>query len=243
MRMANVVYRVRRDKHLRRLCKLSLNLAILSLLGFLVWFGLRLFTGAWGRDPLLGGLVFVCALTMFIYLSRLGLRSRWRPSMRLTVVSLVALFLIFSFAGVQPLTGYKDTMTASVRGLVARIGDTVAVPDLSPAVYVESTYLDYQGGNRPFRVIFSVVPSHALPDVEYRADFYVRGKLRDSQPLWFSANQIDRGFAESIDFYIYESDVVPRGSIQLGDLFFNTDLSGYVDMSIYRLSIHEADDD
>ena len=208
--MRRVVYYVRTNKYLRRLCRLLLNLTVLSLLGFLVWFGIQLFTGQWSHDSLLGGLVFIVALGVFIWLSRLGLKSHWQPNMKLTVLSLVALFLVFAFAGVRPFTGYKDVAATGIHNLVDRISGSVAMPSLSPAVYIESTYLypcwdDCDGYD--FEIMFSLVPEHALPypQGDYVADFYVRGKLRSSKTVWFTERQVNEGFVELVVFPIADS--------------------------------------
>jgi len=58
----------------------------------------------------------VFELAVFIWLCRVVSRNSWRqPSMKLTVVSLMCLFLIFSFAGVQPITDYKDVAIGKIR--------------------------------------------------------------------------------------------------------------------------------
>ncbi len=61
------------------------------------------------QSPLVGSLVFLFELVVFIWLWRVVAKNSWRqPSMKLTVFSSICLFLIFSFAGVQPLYEYKD---------------------------------------------------------------------------------------------------------------------------------------
>jgi len=99
-----------RNRPARVACKLLLNLSILALLGFLVWFGLQLFTQRTPMTPVQGSLVFIASLAVFIFLCRVGLRTRWRPSMKVTVLSLVVLFVITSLAGVQPMSSYMDAI-------------------------------------------------------------------------------------------------------------------------------------
>lgn len=147
--MRDVVYLVRRHKYLRRICRLLLNLAVLSLLGFLVWFGVSLFSGQWAYSPISGGLIFMAALAGFIWLSRVGLRSSWQPNMRITVVSLVALFFIFAFAGVQPLTNYKDVFVGSVSSLRSSLPvmsgyDVEILP--GQACSIDSWFVSLDGG-------------------------------------------------------------------------------------------------
>jgi len=96
--------------------RLILNLSVLSLLGFLISSGVLLFTQRLMQSPLIGSLVFLAELAVFIWLCRIVSKNSWRqPSMRLTVFSLICLFLIFSFAGVQPMAHYKDVAIDKIR--------------------------------------------------------------------------------------------------------------------------------
>ena len=108
-------YYTRKYKVVGRIYRLILNLSLLSLLGLLVWSGVSLFTQQFMQSPLIGSLVFLLELAVFIWLCRVLSKNGWRqPSMKLTVFSLICLFFIFSFAGVQPLSDYKDTMFDSI---------------------------------------------------------------------------------------------------------------------------------
>jgi len=67
------------------------------------------------QSPLTGSLVFVFEFVVFIWLCRVVSRNSWRqPSMKLTLSSAILLLLIFSFAGVQPLSTYKDSLVNSI---------------------------------------------------------------------------------------------------------------------------------
>ncbi len=102
-------------KNVGRVYRLVLNLSLLSLLGLLVWSGVMLFNQRFMHSPLTGSLMFVFELAVFIWLCRVvSKNSRRQPSMILTVVSIIGLFLIFSFAGVQPLVAYKDSAFNSI---------------------------------------------------------------------------------------------------------------------------------
>ena len=102
-------------KNVGRIYRLGLNLSLLSLLGLLAWSGLMLFSQRFMRSPLAGSLMFVFEVAVFVWLCRVVSRNgRRQPSMKLTVVSIIGLFLIFSFAGVQPLAAYKDSAFNSV---------------------------------------------------------------------------------------------------------------------------------
>lgn len=108
-------YITRRYKGLGKLYRLLLNLLILSLLGLLIWSGIKLFSQQFVQSPLVGSLIFVAEFVFFIWMCRVVAKNSWRqPSMKLTLFSLICLFFIFSFAGVQPLSDYKDSLFDSI---------------------------------------------------------------------------------------------------------------------------------
>ena len=108
-------YYTRRYKIVGRIYRLVLNLSLLSLLGLLVWSGASLFAQRFMQTPLIGSFVFLFEIAVFIWWCRLVSKNGWRqPSMKLTVFSLICLFFIFSFAGVQPMTHYKDVAIGEI---------------------------------------------------------------------------------------------------------------------------------
>ena len=108
-------YYTRKHRIIGRMYRLILNLSALSLLGLLIWSSVLLFTHQFMESPLVGSLLFLAELAVFIWLCRVVSRNSWRqPSMKLTVFSLMCLFLVFSFAGVQPLSDYKDSLFSSI---------------------------------------------------------------------------------------------------------------------------------
>jgi len=99
--------------------RLLLNLSILSLLGLIIWSGVSLFTQQFMLNPVVSSVVFVSELVIFIWLCRVVARNSWRrPSMKLSVISLICLFLIFSFAGVQPMANYKDAAIGNITNFI-----------------------------------------------------------------------------------------------------------------------------
>jgi len=96
----------------RRLIKLCLNLVILAGLGFLIRYGYLLFIGH-SEDALKGSIILIVGIAAWVFLIKLS-RSRtyrWeKPSFRLTTFSVVAILLILAFAGVQPMSMYKDNL-------------------------------------------------------------------------------------------------------------------------------------
>ena len=88
-----------------------MNLVLLSSLGFLIWSGFQLVAKQLASTPLRSSVVFFAEWVFFIWIWRKVTKNSWRfPSMKLTVFSLVCIALIFAFAGVSPLSSYKDNM-------------------------------------------------------------------------------------------------------------------------------------
>ena len=112
-------YQTRRHKVIGISYRLLLNLGILSLFGLIIWTGAKLFSKQFVDSPLVGSLIFLAEFVFFVWMWRVVDKNSWRwPSMKLTVFSLVCLFLVFSFAGVQPIASYKD---AAVQWTQAKI--------------------------------------------------------------------------------------------------------------------------
>jgi len=125
-------YYTRKHKTVGRIYRLILNLSLLSLLGLLIWSAVSLFSQQFMQSPLIGSLVFLLEIAVFIWLCRIVSRNDWRqPSMKLTVFSLICLFFIFSFAGVQPLYDYKDTMFDSISTYFRNANQSDATPSPS----------------------------------------------------------------------------------------------------------------
>lgn len=100
-----------RYKNIGKLYRFILNLSILSLLGLLIWSGIKLFSHQFIHSPLVGSLIFLAEFIFFIWMWRVVAKNSWRwPSMKLTVFSIIVLFLVLAFAGVQPMSGYKDNL-------------------------------------------------------------------------------------------------------------------------------------
>lgn len=102
-------YQTRKHKPIGMLYRLFLNLAVLSVLGFLVWSGIKLFSHQFLFSSLIGSLVFLAELVFFIWMCRVLSKNGWRrPSMKLTIFSLMVVAVVLAFAGVQPMASYKD---------------------------------------------------------------------------------------------------------------------------------------
>jgi len=107
-------YYTRKYKIVGKIYRLLLNLSVLSLLGLIIWSGIALFSKQFIYSPLVGSLVFLAELGIFIWSCKVFAHNSWRwPSMKLTVFSLIGLFLVFAFAGVPPMSVYKDNLVTS----------------------------------------------------------------------------------------------------------------------------------
>lgn len=103
-------------KSLGKLYRFILNLSILSLLGLLIWSGMKLFSHQFIHNSLVGSLVFLAEFVFFIWIWRVVAKNGWRwPSMKLTIFSLIVLFLVLAFAGVRPMSVYKDNILHRMR--------------------------------------------------------------------------------------------------------------------------------
>ncbi len=108
-------YPTKKHKTLGIFYRLLLNLGILSCFGFIVWSGGKLFSHQFLGTPLIGSFVFLSECLFFIWIWRIVNKNRRRvPSMKLTIFVLISIFLVFSFAGVQPFAKYKDKMILQI---------------------------------------------------------------------------------------------------------------------------------
>jgi len=103
-------YITRKFKWIGKFYRLFLNLSILSMLGLLIWSGIKLFSQQFVNNSLIGSLIFLAEFVFFVWMWRVVARNSWRwPSMKLTVFSVICLLVVLAFAGVSPFSGYKDS--------------------------------------------------------------------------------------------------------------------------------------
>jgi signal transduction histidine kinase len=117
-----------------KIYRIILNLSLISLLALLIWSGVLLFTQQFMQNAIIGSLLFVAEIIFFIWIIKIVKRNSWRwPSMKLTFLCIIALFLIFSFAGVSPFKTYKDNIISSVSNIsintANRYNDRVIISD------------------------------------------------------------------------------------------------------------------
>jgi curved DNA-binding protein CbpA len=111
-------YPTRKYKFIGKMYKLLLNLSILSLFSLTIWSGVELFSKRFPYSPLVASLIFIFEIVIFIWLWKVVSKNSWRwPSMKLTVFSLVCLFMVFSFSGVQPMADLKNAFFDNMKSL------------------------------------------------------------------------------------------------------------------------------
>jgi len=94
--------------------RLCLNLAILLGFGLLVWHSYLLFTHK-ASNPLTGSILLITGIAVWVALIVLS-RSRYKrvkPSFTLTTFLVAMILFILTFAGVQPMSTYKDNLFQS----------------------------------------------------------------------------------------------------------------------------------
>ncbi len=189
-------YLTGRHKALGKLYRLLLNLSILSLLGLIVWSGIKLFSQQLGQSALVGSLMLLVEFALFIWMWRVVAKNSWRqPSMKLTIFCFICLFLVFSFAGVSPLSTYKDT-------LITKWGDYQAEQELE-----QQKLISVDG----FAVLFNEHrQSYGLSVLTFTDDLNKRASLRLSElELDYSHNSLGNynlHLAENINWASYTLD-------------------------------------
>ncbi len=94
--------------------KLSLNLIVIVCLIAAVWIGYRLFY-LHALPPIIGSILFIADSVITIWCIAILRSAKYRnkrPGFLLTVASLLAILLVFAFAGVEPISAAKDKMTS-----------------------------------------------------------------------------------------------------------------------------------
>jgi hypothetical protein len=120
-------YITRKYKTIGMLYRLLLNLSILSLLGLLIWSGIKLFSQQFVHSPLTGSLIFLAEFVLFIWMWIVVSKNSWRwPSMKLTMFSLIVLFLILAFAGAQPMKSFKDASFSAIGSVFDNLSESIA---------------------------------------------------------------------------------------------------------------------
>lgn len=80
-------------------------------------------------EPLRDSVILILGIVIWILLIKLSRSRRYRlvgPSFKLTAFSAISLLLILSFAGVQPLATYKDSVVSEIGSILVGGDDAAA---------------------------------------------------------------------------------------------------------------------
>jgi hypothetical protein len=94
--------------------KLLLNLCIIGLEIALIWTGYNTFTQQW--KPIYGAIIFISNIAILWFCLSIVRQKRFRyqrPGLFKTTLALIAIAIICTFAGIQPLASYKDSLITS----------------------------------------------------------------------------------------------------------------------------------
>lgn len=137
-------YPTRKHKIIGKLYRLLLNLSILSIIGIIIWSGIKLFSKEFIQDSLVGSLILLGELVFLVWIWRVVAKNSWRwPSMKLTVLSLLIVAVVFAFAGVQPISSFKDDVISKWSTYWAE-QRTKAEEDLAKAKLEEQQRIEQQ---------------------------------------------------------------------------------------------------
>jgi len=106
-------------KWISRFYRLILNIGILTIIILLIWSGIGLFSKNPLFRPLTWIILFAVELTTFIWLFRVYSRNSWRrPGMLFTLFLVMCILIILAFAGIQPMTSYKDRILPKINDIL-----------------------------------------------------------------------------------------------------------------------------
>lgn len=234
----------RQPKFVRRATKLLLNLVILAGSGMLIRYGYLLFTNEF--DPLIGSIVFIAGITAWVLLIKL-LRSRYKwtkPSFKLTTFSVIAILLIFTFAGVEPLDTYKDNLIESYKTAQAERAAQQKAEDKivewgEPQNEAENQELSLDDLSLPeleyvtFEVINMVRNDEGVPSTKWDDELYKLSKAHTQE-------MANRGEC----FHSYEYGKVPYGECCWGGegyyTYSNEELVGVIVAGWMSSPLHRA---
>ena len=106
----------------------------------------------------------MCEFAFFIWAWTIVAKNSWRwPSMRLTIFTLVCLFLVFALAGVQPMSGYKDKALNKIKAAFANGNSSQSALNVSNNLITANTAVITQ---KPVTSLISTVTSQTTTNVK-----------------------------------------------------------------------------
>jgi len=183
-------YYLRRYKAIGMAYRLFINLSMLLFMGVTIWTGVKLFSMQFLQNSLIGSLVFIGELIFLIWLWRIVAKNSWRkPSMKLTILALLAIGVIFAFAGVQPIAGYKDDALVAVTSFLNKPKEGAATklePDINRKDILSDNFKETNGGSFVSKAVDIVDDSWDTSVADYASEFNRYRQAKGLNPLKFT---------------------------------------------------------
>jgi hypothetical protein len=132
--------RISSNRFLMGVAKLFLCLLVIAGIVIIAWTGYRLFTHQ--IAPVIGTIVFLTEIGLLIWVISVlrSSRFRWRsPSFKLVFWPLVGVLLVCAFAGVEPMSTYKDTALSKMQSAFSGISNSNQQEPINPNPPVTQT--------------------------------------------------------------------------------------------------------
>jgi hypothetical protein len=182
--------------------KTLLCLLLIVIVSFLVWSAYFVFLRKehpiWGLNAVAGAMAIIVTMVL-IALNIKTLEShryRWTPPGFSAVLAVVAVVvLVFAFAGVQPLSGYKDDAISSVKGSFS--GGTSSDSGEIATLQSMTTHMEYRA------VTVELKPtSLAQANQSYTVELYEKGRLRGSNTVSWNQPELNVRETAWVDFKV-----------------------------------------
>ncbi len=154
----------RYPKPLKSLIRLCLNLTVLAGLVLLIRHSYFLFTHK--LSALSGSISLIIGITIWVLLIKfLNSKYRWvKPSFKLTTFLTIVVLLIFTFAGVQPMSTYKDALIEKW-GVTTTSAPTQSILTPTPIPTPSPTPIPTPPQPTPVKPPVVAVPKYTLQEV------------------------------------------------------------------------------
>jgi len=184
--------------------KLLINLLMIASFIGIVYIGYQAFTHK--MNPVAGAISFIVSVVVFVCLIKLtnSRRYNWHtPSFAITFWSVVGITLIATFAGIQPLSHYKDelfnkisnvsaaTKTGQLQNTTTLTSTPTQIPALSNVAEVEGMGVTTINYYETPAITVELKPINAKANTNYTVDLYEKGTFRQSQNITWNEPQIN----------------------------------------------------
>jgi hypothetical protein len=184
---------------------LKLFLSLLTIFGFvgIIYQGYILFTQQ--ISPIIGTIIFLVGIGLWIWIVTILRISKYRysqPRLWMVLVSLLIITLTCAFAGIEPLSTYKDetiqktfSFTEMVTDKMPSITNSISdEPILLPIATTTHIWADWEivfGYHRDYLYVQLKPTNSAVADKEYTVDLYEKGKFRESRTVSWNQPELN----------------------------------------------------